>query len=96
MELEEGRVATGCDRTTKAVARLNAGPKRCKEFLIPVAGVYPLTVLILIVLHVAHVLSPPPLMALVIGGPVSVTFLIGVITFVSFPLFHKLLMKSLN
>jgi uncharacterized protein len=95
MEHEEGRVATGCDRTTKAVGRPTAGPKRWKEFLITVAGVYPLTILIPIVVRwLAYYV--PPLRVFVIGGLVSATFLVSVLMFVFLPLFHKLFRKWLN
>jgi hypothetical protein len=59
MALEAGKAATGHDRTGGPVARPTQGPKRWKQFLITVAGVYPLTVIIPITLTwLAHYLPP--------------------------------------
>jgi uncharacterized protein len=65
------------------------GPKRWKQFLITVAGVYPLTVLIPITLTwLEHYLVP--LRVFVIRGLVSATLLVTALMFVLLPLFHKL------
>ena len=95
MKIEEGRVARGCDGTMKAVARPTLGLKRRKEFLITVAGVYPLTILIPIVVNwLAYYV--PPLRVSVIRGLVSAIFLVGALMFVFLPLFHKLFRKWLS
>jgi antibiotic biosynthesis monooxygenase (ABM) superfamily enzyme len=95
MAPKDGRVATGYDPTAEAVARPTKGPKRWKEFLITVAGVYPLTVLIPITLTwLAHYL--PPLRVFVIRGLISATLLVIALMFVLLPLFHKLFRKWLT
>lgn len=95
MKLEEGKVATGRDGTRKAVARPTTGRKRWKEFLITVAGVYPLTVLIPIGVHwLAYYV--PPLRVSFIRGLVSATFLVSALMFVFLPFVHKIFRKWLN
>jgi antibiotic biosynthesis monooxygenase (ABM) superfamily enzyme len=64
-------------------------PKRWKQFLITVAGVYPLTVLIPIALTwLQHYLAP--LRLFVVRGLISATLLVTALMFVLLPLFHKL------
>jgi antibiotic biosynthesis monooxygenase (ABM) superfamily enzyme len=95
MALEAGKAATGHDRTAGPVARPAQGPKRWKEFVITVAGVYPLTVLIPIALAwLAHYL--PPLKVFVIRGLISATLLVAALMFALLPLFHKLFRKWLT
>jgi antibiotic biosynthesis monooxygenase (ABM) superfamily enzyme len=95
MAPKNGRVATGYDRTAEAVARPTEAPKPWKQFLITVAGVYPLTVLIPFTLTwLAH--SLPPLGVFVIRGLISATLLVTALMFVLLPLFHKLLRKWLT
>jgi antibiotic biosynthesis monooxygenase (ABM) superfamily enzyme len=95
MALEAGRAATGHDGTAGPAAKPTRGPKRWKEFLITVAGVYPLTVLIPIALTwLAHYL--PLLKVFVIRGLISATLLVTVLMFALLPLFHKLFGKWLT
>ena len=95
MVLEAGRVATGHEGTAAPAAKPTRGPKRWKEFLITVAGVYPLTVLIPIALAwLEHYL--PPLKMFVIRGFISATLLVAALMFVLLPLFHKLFGKWLT
>jgi uncharacterized protein len=95
MALEAGRAATGHDGTAGPAAKPTRGPKRWKEFLITVAGVYPLTVLIPIALTwLAHYLSP--LKVSVIRGLISATLLVTALMFALLPLFHKLFRKWLT
>jgi antibiotic biosynthesis monooxygenase (ABM) superfamily enzyme len=94
MVLEAGKAATGHDRTGGPVARPTQGPRRWKQFLITVAGVYPLTVIIPITLTwLAHYL--PHLRVVVIRGLISATLLVTLM-FVLLPLFHKLFRKWLT
>jgi antibiotic biosynthesis monooxygenase (ABM) superfamily enzyme len=75
MALEAGRAATEHDGTAGPAARPTRGPRRWKEFLITVAGVYPLTVLIPLTLTwLARYL--PPLRVFVIRGLISATLLV--------------------
>ena len=95
MALEVGRAATGHDGTAGPAAKPTRGPKRWKEFLITVAGVYPLTVLISIALTwLAHYL--PPLKVFVIRGLISATLLVTALMFALLPLFHELFRKWLT
>jgi uncharacterized protein len=95
MAPKDGRVATGYYRTAEAVARPTKGPKRWKQFLITVAGVYPLTILIpTTITWLAHYL--PPLRVFVIRGLISATLLVTALMFILPPLFHKLLRKWLT
>ena len=89
MAPEAGTAATGRDQSTGPIARSSQDPKRWKQFLITVAGVYPLTVLIPILLAwLAHYL--PPLRVFVIRGLISAILLVTALMFVLLPLFHKL------
>jgi antibiotic biosynthesis monooxygenase (ABM) superfamily enzyme len=95
MALEAGKAATGHDGTAEPAAKPTRGPKRWKEFLITVAGVYPLTVLIPIALTwLAHYL--PPLKVFVIRGLISATLLVAALIFALLPLFHRLFRKWLT
>jgi uncharacterized protein len=95
MALEAGRAATGHDGTAGPAAKPTRGPKRWKEFLITVAGVYPLTVLIPIaVTWLAHYL--PPLKVFVIRSLISATLLVTALMFALLPLFCKLFRKWLT
>jgi len=95
MALEAGRAATGHDGTAGPAAKPTRGPKRWKEFLITVAGVYPLTVLIPIALMwLEHYL--PPLKVFVIRVLISATLLVAALMFALLPLFHKLFRKWLT
>jgi uncharacterized protein len=95
MALEAGRAATGHDGTAGPAAKPTRGPKRWKEFLITVAGVYPLTVLIPIALTwLAHYL--PPLKVFVIRSLISATLLVTALMFALLPLFCKLVRKWLT
>jgi uncharacterized protein len=95
MAIEAGKAGTGHDQTTRPIARPIQDPKRWKQFLITVAGVYPLTVLIPIPLAwLAHYL--PPLRVLVIRGLISAILLVTALMFVLLPLFHKLFRKWLT
>jgi uncharacterized protein len=95
MGLEAERAATGHDRTAGPAAKPTRGPKRWKEFLVTVAGVYPLTVLIPIGLRwLEHYL--PPLKVFVIRGLVSATLLVAALMFALLPLCHKLFGKWLT
>ena len=95
MALEAGRAATGHDGTAGPAAKPTRGPKRWKEFLITVAGVYPLTVLIPNALTwLAHYL--PPLKVFVIRGLISATLLVTALMFALLPLFHKVFRKWLT
>ena len=95
MALEAGRAATGHDRTARPVARSSQAPKRWKQFLITVAGVYPLTVLIPITLTwPEHYLVP--LRVFVIRGLISATLLVTALMFALLPLFCKLFRKWLT
>ena len=92
MTLEAGKAGTGHDRKTGPIARPTQDPKRWKQFLIAVAGVYPLTVLIPIPLAwLAHYL--PPLRVFVIRGLISEILLVTVLMFVLLPVFQKLFKK---
>jgi antibiotic biosynthesis monooxygenase (ABM) superfamily enzyme len=95
MALEAGRAATGHDGTAGRAAKSIRGPKRWKEFLITVAGVYPQTVLIPIALAwLEHYL--PPLRLFVIRGLISATLLVAALMFALLPLFHKFFRKWLT
>ena len=92
MALEAGKATTGHDQTTGPIARPTQGPKRWKQFLITVAGVYPLTVLIPIPLAwLADYL--PPLRVFVIRGLMSAVMLVTALMFVLLPVFQKLFKK---
>jgi antibiotic biosynthesis monooxygenase (ABM) superfamily enzyme len=87
MAVEEGIAVTGDD--PEPVARPAKTPKRWKQFLITLAGVYPLTVLIPITLTwLSHFL--PPLRMFAIRGMVSATLLVTCLMLVILPLFNKL------
>jgi uncharacterized protein len=95
MALEAGRAATGHDGTAGPGTKSTPSPKRWKEFLITVAGVYPLTVLLPFVLTwLTHYL--PPLEVFVIRDLVLAILLVTVLMFVLLPLFHKLFRKWLT
>jgi antibiotic biosynthesis monooxygenase (ABM) superfamily enzyme len=93
MAVEEGRAVTGDDR--EPAARPAKTPKRWKQFLITLAGVYPLTVVIPITLiWLSHFV--PPLTVFAIRGMVSATLLVICLLFVILPLFNKLFRRWLT
>ena len=72
----------------RVVEKTAKRPKRWKQFLITVAGVYPLTVVIPITLTwLSHFLAP--LRVSVIRGVVSATLLVICLLFVALPLFDR-------
>ena len=95
MSLEARKAGTGLDQTAGPITRPTQDPKRWKQFLITVAGVYPLTVLIPIPLAwLAHYL--PPLRVFVIRGLISAILLVTVLMFVLLPVFQKSFRKWLT
>ena len=79
--VEDGAPGRAVEKTTKL-------PKRWKHFLITVAGVYPLTVVIPIMLTwLSHFLAPLRVSA--IRGVVSATSVVTCLFFGALPLFNR-------
>ena len=88
MALDSQQSAVGDGAPGQAVEKTAKGPKRWKQFLITVAGVYPLTVVIPITLTwLSHFVAP--LRVSVIRGVVSATLLVTCLLFVALPLFNR-------
>ena len=88
MALNAQNSAVGDGAPGRAVETAAKRPKRWKQFLVTVAGVYPLTVVIPVTLTwLSHFLAP--LRASVIRGVVSATLLVACLLFVALPLFNR-------
>ena len=94
MALDSQSSAIGDGAPGRAVETTAIRPKRWKQFLITVAGVYPLTVVIPITLTwLSHYLAP--LRVSMIREVVSATLLVTCLLFVALPLFNRALRRWL-
>ena len=94
MALHSQESAVGDGVPGRSVEKTAKCPKSWKQFLITVAGVYPLTVVIPIALTwLSHFLAP--LRVSVIRGVVSATLLVTCLLFVALPLFNRVFRRRL-
>ena len=94
MALASQRSAVGDGAPGRAVEKTARRPKPWKQFLVTVAGVYPLTVVIPVTLTwLSHFLAP--LRVLAIRGVVSATLLVACLLFVALPLFNRVFRRWL-
>lgn len=94
MALDSRESAVEDSAPGQSVEKTAKRPKRWKQFLITVAGVYPLTVVIPITLTwLSHFLAP--LRVSIIRGVVSATLLVTCLLFVALPLFNRVFRRWL-
>ena len=92
--LDSQKSAVGDGAPGRAVEKIARHPKLWKQFLITVAGVYPLTVMIPVTLTwLSHFLAP--LRVFAIRGVISATLLVACLLFVALPLFNRVFRRWL-